>query len=742
MSINGEPGGSGDFYEIIREAVEGDYREGIEEADKRVDENAIRGKRVLALERAGVQEIDERELDEINILGYLGEEPDDVSVSESVSDTSEKQTEIVEKVKSLFLGEIRDVVHEQKEITNLRAGLSLDLKLRTRRLMREKRYNPNSSDTDRIRDRISECDDKSAELCEKNQGSFLATKMLECQQMLREKREGGIMTTPYVERKSASVREEIDSGAPVFIHGHLGSGKTELAISVAKESAIDRQAETFAFREFSKFCKEQGEGLGRDEKLMKLGELFTKRKEYLEAIVSGVQKPQNADDEVILDKCTPLILSGSRDIETRDMLLDKGLTIQAPFEGKETAEVMDEFEREYDAFRVKENYGSLSEEEQERKDRQFYDFYKTKNAAFGTQMEIVENAVLRGIKEGRPVIIDEANSIPMGVLLSLNNILNRRPGETCYVPGVGNVEIEDGFAIIMTGNFSEGDIEYNGTESALNPALESRLKMIEYSYLPQSETGEMKDRIDEDAEKDELFQIALMYIANKRGSIEVAGGDEELEKLFSLAQVARTTQMMFSGGHTDSGFYKDSGYAELPRIQSPPISVRGLLKILDGWGCGRRESLDQALFENYISGIHNPEEQKLVFQCAQNAGFFSKKDGWELSGKISEDGKGKLVTDIDEIYYSKDSIRDRSVKHYPMMDVIHLMYGDGPDATEYFRDITDRVMQELEGDEDDVEAMTEEEYAETAKNIEGRHGEVGQAIEFLKIFGGQCGCEV
>jgi len=47
--------------------------------------------------------------------------------------------------------------------------------------------------------------------------------------------EGRIVETPYVREQMEEVASHLEAGTPVFLHGHLGSGKTELAMHTAKK---------------------------------------------------------------------------------------------------------------------------------------------------------------------------------------------------------------------------------------------------------------------------------------------------------------------------------------------------------------------------------------------------------------------------------------------------------------------------------------------------------------------------
>lgn len=76
-------------------------------------------------------------------------------------------------------------------------------------------------------------------------------------------------------------------------------------------------------------------------------------------------------------------------------------------------------------------------------------------------------------------------------LIALNDLLQRHVGQTAYITGVGPIEIKQGFGFIGTGNLSTDLIHYEGTNQ-LNPAFQSRFVTIEYNYVPQQLSGELK----------------------------------------------------------------------------------------------------------------------------------------------------------------------------------------------------------------------------------------------------------
>ncbi len=80
---------------------------------------------------------------------------------------------------------------------------------------------------------IKENYDAETELLESSPEAFYALHLLELKRYKEQLIEGGIVETPYVQDKMEDVISHLRLGKPVMIYGHLGSGKSELAMHTA-----------------------------------------------------------------------------------------------------------------------------------------------------------------------------------------------------------------------------------------------------------------------------------------------------------------------------------------------------------------------------------------------------------------------------------------------------------------------------------------------------------------------------
>jgi MoxR-like ATPase len=128
-----------------------------------------------------------------------------------------------------------------------------------------------------------------------------------------------------------------------------------------------------------------------------------------------------------------------------------------------------------------------------------------------TTTEYILGAVYQAAKEGRVVIIDEANYIPPELIASLNDIMTKRPGEQIHVQqdGVGPITVQEGFGIIFTGNVNPPTgptaKRYVGRRDP-DAAFIDRVPVVEYGSLPQAITGIASAH---DPADKQLFTVAI-----------------------------------------------------------------------------------------------------------------------------------------------------------------------------------------------------------------------------------------
>ncbi|MBQ1387946.1 hypothetical protein IIY68_04115 [Candidatus Saccharibacteria bacterium] len=578
----------------------------------------------------------------------------------------------------------------------------------------------NNYDSNRMLDaKLKENQRAKQDLAQKSPEGYYIVYGNELRSHINEIRNGNMVTTPYVKENLEHLERNMAIGQPTFIHGHLGGGKTELAITAAKQSAISRAAYEDASQQFLQY-KAENPGL--------------KKKDYRDFLASTYRKNITHFEKALRDGDSetkrlfiPLIVSGSKDLTTQDLFADKTLKL-TKFNGKTILEHKKDLDAEFDKWKAENPEDAKDPQKSQDAANKILEIFKLKNQAFGTEVETVKQAVYRGVEEGRPVIIDEANAIPTAILISLNDVLQRRPGDNCYIPGVGATKIKPGFSITMTGNLTSNIVDYRGTER-LNPAFESRLDILEYDYLPMSENDRSyKEQLH--PEDNELFQVIVMRLADRQGNLRLPEIDKSLEKIFNLCQLAHETQRIFSGKWRESDFnHKTASGDEIePRLEDSVLSIRNVMRVIDKWEKGRKGGLDKALWDGFIQGITNPDDQNFILGIAKHYGFFQDSDGWNVQMKE----RGASRTDFSEIHPGKYEYQPKDFEVYSYRKVVEALYGPAPER-ELYPDINLDELASIGDDEVGIEDIVE---------YEARMEELSKAILALEVLGGQCGCNV
>lgn len=250
-------------------------------------------------------------------------------------------------------------------------------------------------------------------------------KLLELRSYDRSLRSGNLAELPYVKEKIKEIETNLLSGNPVFIHGHLGTGKTELAFHVARK-------------------------------------LLKGRKDLVE---------RNSNDEITKDNRSPLIISGSKQTTIADLFGHNVLDVSDAGVNKVSEkECRDEFDK-----LVIDNADELAM-------KMFYSKWFAQNQATISRFDL--GPIYKAAEEGRPVIIDEVNAIPHEVLIALNFILTQKAGTDIKIQQNGRtIKIKEGFGIILTGNLGG---QYTQRQE-MDIAFMRRVDPIEYGYLPEEQ---------------------------------------------------------------------------------------------------------------------------------------------------------------------------------------------------------------------------------------------------------------
>ena len=533
--------------------------------------------------------------------------------------------------------------------------------------------------TDKLYQAIKEYEKRIKDLENYSPESFIALHLQELKKQIENIQEGRIMETDYVKTMKKWALKQMENGSHIFLHGHLGGGKTDFAVF----SAIERMKKLWVEREVGEWIEaetEKGQS-PHPEAIMK------KIREIQEKYDKGVKN----NNEEIMEKVRPYLVAGFKDFSLQDLYVEKTLTTENIFNTTDPIGHSEKIDRLLLRWK-EENKERLEQMSKEERDKEWQkqaerltEIYIEQHKGFGMKVEKIKKEMLRAIEEGKPMIIDEVNAIPTTLLISMNDILTARPGKTAYVPGHGAVEVKEGFSVIMTGNLNNSPlVDYVGTEE-LNPAFLSRLKIKEYDYLPQNDAGNVFEQ--ENPEKNELFQVLAAFLAKHDGSLKLPQGS--LEKIFALAQLAKSTQRVFAGKWKESDVRKSAGDAlgEEPALEKAVLSVRNLIAVLNEWNKGREKDLDKALWDAFISGITVPKDQHYIFNLAQeDMGFFRggrwKQISWDNLKEKETILSWEDVAEISEKEY-EEYYQSPENYYYSPRQTVELFYGEAPDRMRF-----------------------------------------------------------
>ncbi len=437
--------------------------------------------------------------------------------------------------------------------------------------------------------------------------AFVALHLLELREYRRALLDGKLAETPYVQEVAKDLEMHLRAGQPVFVYGHLGSGKTELSLNVAER----------------------------------------------------------------LSKSGGLIISGAKDIALSELYGHQILDI-SKIDMDELAAFNGEIETAFNKWQ-KENPKQAPDEIQRAHERILATHIAARQG--GTISSFFLGPVYRAMQEGRPVILDEVNAIPHDVLISLNHVLTRKPGDKVLVQQNSGSEItvKEGFGFILTGNLNDGGGSYIGRQD-MDPAFLSRLYKVNYDYLPQKTDGSM----DAGAADSELFHLILASMMNRNGDIEAPKG--AVQKLWNLAKAARVTQDVFSGKQVDKKFYYQEGGQRQTayKLREGVLSNRALSKILRQWqGEGFRHELDHYLWKEFISQSTVASDRAYLYQLFKDRFGFFQGAGWEQNPNYGTSGS------VGSFNLESPELPSEDLEFSSARDVVKFAFGAAPERSQW-----------------------------------------------------------
>ena len=511
----------------------------------------------------------------------------------------------------------------------------------------------------------------------------------------------GLVEVKYVLDAKKKIISSLKQGTPVYIIGHLGSGKTQ----IAREAAIEFTLGNIIQKELEEDLENwflKNTNTNEEEAIEKFKEL---RKDKLKHYKNLLREGNREEVEAIY----PYFISGSYNLTYEDMFVEKTLSLEKASSSESNLELIDEVVDQYFSW-TKAHGRDLENLDSEKQDLiksklwdSISDIFIARNTTYGTVVKKIEREILLAVKKGRPVIIDELNTIAMQNLIGLNDILQSKIGSKAYVTGIGPVKIKKGFGLIGTGNLSTESVSYEGTNE-LNPAFKSRFQTIEYNYVNQNTIGSLKNQSDN--KKNELFRILLVRLADNNGNLHLPTPRRTLEEIFRLSQLSRVTQEVFMGKLISQEGENSS--EDIPELKESVLSLRNILRVLDNWNLGEEKDLSLALWDGFISSITSPQDQAYILSQAVRFGFFKESEGWTIKNQ----NLGKVTLEYDEIRTRPYEYTRGETESLSYLDLIRILFGPQPKREKspaYFKDFIKDIK--------DKDNISIEEYEDLNKRL-------------------------
>ncbi len=227
----------------------------------------------------------------------------------------------------------------------------------------------------------------------------------------------------------------------------------------------------------------------------------------------------------------------------------------------------------------------------------------------------VPGPLLRGMIEGRPVILDEINAMPPEFLKRLNRILQLRPGDRFGVQEHQGREITiaPGFAVLATAN-EQTPHRYRGIDR-LSAELVNRFGASGYR-VHYPDHGLSFDHFPA-----ENALLAAAAIVDERGMLPSSISSDELMRVVRAAFIS---QQVFAGSH-GAGFSEFvSTEREIdgrPGLDEAVLAPRTLVAVLQKVaGSGGEVTLERAL-QRFVESVMHAEDRHVLTHIFEGQGF-------------------------------------------------------------------------------------------------------------------------
>jgi len=251
---------------------------------------------------------------------------------------------------------------------------------------------------------------------------------------------------------------------------------------------------------------------------------------------------------------------------------------------------------------------------------------RTEAESDATFTEFIDGPIVRAMKEGRPVILDEINAMPAGLLKRLNIIMQVRPGGTYKVQENNGEEIivQPGFCIIATMN--EKSHRYKGVDK-LSSEFKDRFHVSRIEY-PDQDIEPGGESIPAN-----LLQLATLECTNPNtGEIELS--NMSFNELLNFVRAAHFSQALFTRSSADASamIYVSSDRAAesdngATALKENVISPRTMLQILRKVEKGNGSITIQEALSDFLDRVEDAQDKAILSQLFLNYGLAEQKEG-------------------------------------------------------------------------------------------------------------------
>ena len=491
--------------------------------------------------------------------------------------------------------------------------------------------------------------------------------MMNLRSLKKQSEEGAIIETSSVHEKRLQIEGFALSGRPIFLHGAPGTGKTEMAMHVANHLPTAK--------EFLDKDKYESKNKGKAQPFM---------------IISASKQTDSSE------------LTGHQVINVKQMPED------------ERKKFIDNIEKEMSEWES--DHADATEDQKIRQQQIILEAYKLTHGQ-GMETSFWTGPMYKCMEEGIPFIVDEANAMPPDVLIKINHLMTRRPGDEVIVQEDSGkkITIKQGFCFIFTGNIGE---QFQG-RYRLEQSFVNRIgdAMIEYNYLPE----------------DELKEVMIAYLmegAKAKGSVVMS--EEDMGELLNFAKASSFAQKVFAGKEDiliPDGSGGTLSVRDHKLLKNTPLSMRNIFNVIDAYKKdGANLFFEQYIYDSFIKPIQDKGERYVYFQIFKANGFFIQSRNEELV----RDSNGKVIefeaNDIDDVIKG-----DKSHVFTPR-DTINTLYGLYNEADDTLDIDTGKVFSTGHRDYQEVKVENAEEIDMGTLEAQKLGSNIEKYIENLGVF--------